>query len=108
MIETNIAHKLKHVSIKWHHFCDQIIQGWLKVKKIPTKIHWADLFTKHLSQPQFEFPWNAMMGWKTPQKLWWYMIKNEMQGIPMIPTHGVIALAKSHLHIKQSQVIVDN
>lgn len=22
--------RTKHLSIKWHHFCDQISQGWLK------------------------------------------------------------------------------
>jgi len=37
-----------HLSIKWHHFRDQIQSGAIKIEKVETTFNWADIFTKPL------------------------------------------------------------
>ena len=44
----------KHPSSKMASLPWPIKQRWLKVKKIATKINWADIFAKPLPQPHFE------------------------------------------------------
>ena len=85
--------RTKHLSIKWHHFRDQISQGWLKVKKIDTKVNWADIFTKPLPRPQFEFLRDAMMGWKSKEELQEYMVKSDLKTLPILPKDAVANLA---------------
>lgn len=53
----------KHLSLKRHHFRDQIKQGWLCVKKVDTKVNWADIFAKPSPRPQFVFLGDALMRW---------------------------------------------
>ncbi len=42
-----------HLSIKWHHFWDQIQSGAIKVEKVETTFNWADIFTKLLASKFF-------------------------------------------------------
>jgi hypothetical protein len=60
--------RTKHLSIKWHHFRDQVVKGWLQVHKVDTKENWADIFTKLLPRPQFFILWGELMGWTKPRK----------------------------------------
>jgi hypothetical protein len=45
--------RTKHISIKWHHFRDQIRNGNLKIVKIDTHSNWADILTKPLGPQKF-------------------------------------------------------
>ena len=38
----------KHLSIKWHHFRDQVQNGFVKVQKVDAHLNWADPLTKPL------------------------------------------------------------
>jgi hypothetical protein len=40
--------RTKHISIKWHHFRDQVRLGHIKLIKIDTNFNWADILTKPL------------------------------------------------------------
>jgi hypothetical protein len=60
--------RTKHLSIKWHHFRDQVKQGWLKVKKVTSKDNWADIFTKPLPKPQFCILRDDLLGWAPKRK----------------------------------------
>ncbi len=40
--------RTKHITLKWHHFKDQICQGFIKVVKIDTNYNWADILIKPL------------------------------------------------------------
>jgi hypothetical protein len=60
--------RTKHLSIKWHHFRDQVVKGWLQVHKVDTKENWADIFTKPLPRPQFILLRDELMGWQRPRK----------------------------------------
>ena len=55
--------RTRHISVKWHHFREQIQKGWLTVNKVALANNWADIFTKALKRPQFEKLRNEMMGW---------------------------------------------
>jgi hypothetical protein len=55
--------RTKHIALKWFHFADQVKQGACVVKKIDTKENWADIFTKPLPKPVFEYLRRKMMGW---------------------------------------------
>jgi hypothetical protein len=57
--------RTNHLSIKWHHFRDQVEQGWLKVSKVASKDNWADIFTKPLPKPQFCLLRDDLLGWKS-------------------------------------------
>jgi len=46
---------IHHLSIKWHHFRDQIQSGAIKVKKVETTFNWAKLLTKPLGIEKFCF-----------------------------------------------------
>jgi hypothetical protein len=52
----------RHISIKWHHFRDQIEKGWLTVEKVASAQNWSDIFTKPLARIQFEKLRDEMMG----------------------------------------------
>jgi len=55
--------RTKHISIKWHHFLDQVRSGAIKVKKIDTEVQPADLLTKPLPRSKFEALRKLLMGW---------------------------------------------
>ena len=61
--ENRYSPRTRHISVKWHHFREQIQKQWLTVQKVRTQDNWADIFTKALAQPQFEKLRNEMMGW---------------------------------------------
>jgi len=44
----------KHISIKFHHFCEQVLKGIIQVVKVHTSENWADIFTKPLSCIKFK------------------------------------------------------
>ncbi len=53
----------KHIALKWHHFKDQIRQGFIKVIKINTNFNWADIMTKPLGHQKHEALRKMIMGW---------------------------------------------
>lgn len=55
--------RTKHISLKYHHFCDQVLQGILQIIKVDTQQNWADIFKKPSSRVKFEYLWHLMMGW---------------------------------------------
>ena len=55
--------RTRHLSIKWHHFKDQIANGSMTVVKVDTSLNWADIFTKPLARSSFESLRKLMMGW---------------------------------------------
>ena len=88
--------------MKWHHFHDQITDGWLQIKKINTKVNWADIFTKPLPKPHFEFLRDAMMGWKTSEELHEYLHTQHLdEDLPLYPSHAVAAYAILPTNSKQ-------
>ena len=44
----------KHISIKWHHFCDAVKNGSMVVQKIDTTLQLTNPLTKPLPHPWFE------------------------------------------------------
>ena len=61
--KTKHSPRTRHISIKWHHFRDQIEKGWLTVEKVASAQNWSDIFTKPLARIQFEKLRDEMMGW---------------------------------------------
>jgi histone deacetylase 1/2 len=55
--------RTKHISIKWHHFCDQIKNGHITILKVATDDNIADIFTKPLVKFKFEKLRYKLMGW---------------------------------------------
>ena len=55
--------RTKHPSIKWHHFRDHIKRVTSKIVYIEMNEQQADIMTKLLSKPQFEYLCNLIMGW---------------------------------------------
>jgi hypothetical protein len=55
--------RTKHIALKWHHFKDQIRQGFIKVVKIDTNYNWADILTKPLGRQKHEALRKMIMGW---------------------------------------------
>ncbi len=53
----------KHLSIKYHHFHDQVLNGTVQVLKVHTNDNWANIFTKPLSGVKFECLRLLLMGW---------------------------------------------
>lgn len=64
----DIHHKprMKHISLKYHHFKDYVQIGTLQIVKVPTASNIADIFTKPLNQALHEHLQFTMMGWWTP------------------------------------------
>lgn len=42
----------KHLSLKWHHFKDQVKQGHIVITKVASNLNWADILTKPLCSPK--------------------------------------------------------
>jgi hypothetical protein len=55
--------RTKHISIKWHHFRDQIRNGNIKIVKIDTHSNWADILTKPLGPQKFQKLRELIMHW---------------------------------------------
>jgi hypothetical protein len=53
----------KHIALKWHHFKDQVKQGFIKIVKIGTHFNWADIMTKPLHHQKHETLCKLIMGW---------------------------------------------
>jgi len=51
---TNFKPRTKHISIKWHHFHDQIQKGNLVILKVATDQNIANIFTSPLVKYTFE------------------------------------------------------
>jgi hypothetical protein len=54
--------RTKHISIKWHCFCDHVASGLMTVAKINTTLQWANFLTKPLPQVSFECLQKLVMG----------------------------------------------
>jgi hypothetical protein len=80
--------RTKHLSIKWHHFRDQVEDGWLTVKKVASKDNWADIFTKPLPKPQFCLLRDELMGW-SPRRI----VPISPPDGPVVPEHAAAAYA---------------
>jgi hypothetical protein len=61
--ETHFKPRTKHISLKYHHFHDQIRLGHLEIIKVDTHSNIADIFTKPLSKLKFEKLRQLLMGW---------------------------------------------
>ncbi len=55
--------RTKHIALKWHHFKDQIKQGFIKDVKIGSNFNWADIMTKPLGCQKHEALRKLIMGW---------------------------------------------
>lgn len=55
--------RTKHISLKWHHFHDQLRAGHLKITKIASNLNWADLLTKPLTPLKHQTLRKFIMGW---------------------------------------------
>ena len=54
--ETTLAGKrTKHIDIKWHFINDAVAANQVKLMKVPTEDNIADVFTKILARPKFEY-----------------------------------------------------
>ena len=53
----------KHIALKWHHFKDQIRNGFNKIVKVDTNFNWADIFTKPLLCQKHDNLPKMIMGW---------------------------------------------
>jgi hypothetical protein len=55
--------RIKHISIKWHHFRDEIQKGNIKITKIHTSLNMYDILTKPLVTSKFIGLRKFLMGW---------------------------------------------
>jgi len=66
-VDLAVAHKLhpqtKHIALKYHHFCCHVASGAIRVQWIDTKHQLANIFTKPLSFPIFEYLCSLLLDW---------------------------------------------
>jgi hypothetical protein len=55
--------RTKYLSLKWHHFRDQIQAGHIKITKVDTHYNWADIMTKPLCKTNHTNLRRLIMGW---------------------------------------------
>jgi len=55
--------RTKHLSLKWHHFKDQIRNGCIVLTKVASNLNWADILTKPLCSPKHNTLRHMIMGW---------------------------------------------
>jgi hypothetical protein len=55
--------RTKHIGLKYHHFRSHVSSGAIKIQWIDTKHQLADIFTKPLPVPTFEFLRHHLLGW---------------------------------------------
>ena len=53
----------KHLSIKWHHFREHIKRGTSKIVYVETNEQQAEIMTKPLVKPNFEYLRKKIMRW---------------------------------------------
>ena len=58
----NMRPRTKHLSVKWHHFRDQVRNKKTIAQKIATDLNWADMLTKPLVKVTFEKIRKMLMG----------------------------------------------
>jgi hypothetical protein len=61
--ETHFKPRTKHISLKYHHFHDQIQQGHLQIIKVDTHSNIAYIFMKPLNKLKFQNLRRLLMGW---------------------------------------------
>jgi hypothetical protein len=61
--ETHFKPRTKHISLKYHHFHDQIRNGNLQIIRVDINSNIADIFTKPLSKLKFHTIRHLLMGW---------------------------------------------
>ena len=59
----NIRPCTKHIALKCHHFREHVHKGLIKINLIDTLEQVADIFTKALLFPIFNYLSKNMMGW---------------------------------------------
>ena len=57
-----IRTRTKHIVLKYHHFREHVRKGLIKINLIDTLDPVADIFTKALMFPIFNYPRKKMMG----------------------------------------------
>ncbi|GJU90139.1 retrovirus-related pol polyprotein from transposon TNT 1-94 [Tanacetum coccineum] len=61
MSQNPVSHKrAKHIDLDYHFVRELVASGKLYTKFIPTKLQVADIFTKSLPRPQFEYFWSLL------------------------------------------------
>ena len=55
--------RTKHFGIKYHFFREYVEKGDLKLTKIISKEQQADIFSKGLPRPTFEYLRKGLLGW---------------------------------------------
>ena len=59
-----IRPRTKYIALKYHHFREQVQKGLIKINLIDTIEQVADIFTKALPFPIFNYLRKKMMGWR--------------------------------------------
>ena len=60
---TRLTPRTKHIAIKYHHFCQFVQKGMVKIYPILTKEQLADMFIKPLDKGQFKYDRKLFLGW---------------------------------------------
>ena len=55
--------RTKHITVKYHHFHDQVKNGTCKVQKIASALNTADIFAKPLPEVAFIRHIFTLLGW---------------------------------------------
>ena len=58
-----ILPRTKHIALKYYHFREHVWKGLLEINLIDTLEQLADIFTKALAFPIFNYLRKKMMGW---------------------------------------------
>ena len=58
-----IRPRTKHVALKYHHFREHVWKGLIEINPIDNIGQVADIFTKTLPFPMFDYLRKKMMGW---------------------------------------------
>jgi hypothetical protein len=53
----------KHIALKYHHFRTHVANAFIKIQWIDSKNQLADIFTKPLLAPLFEYLCYHLLGW---------------------------------------------
>ena len=59
----NIRPRTKHITLKYHHFREHVQKGLIEINPIDTLEQVADIFTKKLPFPIFNYLRENMMDW---------------------------------------------
>jgi len=61
--DTHFKPRIEHISLKFLHFQDQILNGTITIWKIGMYENLADIFEKPLGRSKFEYMRKLIMGW---------------------------------------------